>query len=406
MEAKKILVLCPKALIYGWKSEIERFATNTKTTEITGTAAQKRKAWKVNANWYITNHETLLQLEKYPEFNKQWDLIVSDEFHNYMNRKAKKTLALKKLKSDYFLGLTGTPILTKPDQLWSQLNIIAPKSFKSYWKWTDEYCKKKTNPFSQYTPIIDGVLNEEQFKGMLAPYFIRRTKEEVLTDLPDKIIKKIPLKLNKEQDKLYKQMKKEMVIEYGEEFHKSGTVLEQIIRLRQICLDPRILPEVGVDKPGVKTEAILNIVESSDNQIVIFTSYKTYANLIAAELKKKKITYELLTGDTKQKDRVGQLKRFQEGKSRIFLGTIKAGGVGLNLQCASTLIFADKDYSPAINEQSEARIHRIGQKNAAEIVTLYTTGTVDELMEKMLEERGAMINGVITPTTMWKEMMK
>jgi SNF2 family DNA or RNA helicase len=197
-----------------------------------------------------------------------------------------------------------------------------------------------------------------------------------------------------------------MIVECGDEFHKSGTVLEQIIRLRQICLDPRILPEVGIDKPGVKTEALLNIIESSDNQIVIFSSYKTYANLIAAELKKRKISYELLTGDTKQSVRVGQLKRFQEGKSKIFLGTIKAGGVGLNLQCASTLIFTDKDYSPAINEQSEARIHRIGQKNAAEIITLYTKDTVDELMEEMLEARGAMINGIITPTKMWQEMMK
>lgn len=402
--AKRILVLAPKALLYSWQKEIEKFSDDARTSVITGTAAKKRDAIKAKARWYITNHDTLVSADKFPELLHYWDLIIVDEFHNYMNRKAKKTLAVKKLPCEYFIGLTGTPILTKPDQLWSQLNIIAPKQFASYWNWVNQYCAQKANPFSKHTPIVTGVMNADVFKNMLAPFFIRRTKEEVLTDLPDKIYKPVPLKLNDKQRVLYKSMMVDFTIEEGDEFHKSGTVLEKIIRLRQICLDPRILPEVDIKEKGVKTEALLEIVTSSEEQMVIFTSLKTYANLISKELKVLKISHELLTGDTPQKDRENQLTRFQQGKSRIFVGTIKAGGVGLNLQNASTLIFMDKDFSPAINAQVEARIHRIGQKNVPNIITMYTEGTVDEVMEKMLKERGDMIDSVITATDLYARL--
>lgn len=404
--AKRILILAPKALLYSWKKEIEQFSDSTACSVITGTAKQKRDALNVKARWYITNHETLLKVLDYPQLMKAWDLIVADEFHNYMNRKAIKTKNIKKLKSEYFIGLTGTPILTKPDQLWSQLNIIDKKHFSSYWQWVEEYCAQKFNPYSKYTPIISGVLSTEAYKKMLAPYFIRRTKGEVLTDLPDRIYKAVPLKLNKKQASLYKTMFTDFTIEDGDDFHKAGTILEKIVRLRQICLDPRILPEIDTKEKGVKTEALIEIVKSSDEQMVIFTSSKIYANLIAYELRKLKITFELLTGDTPKKVREGQVDRFQSGKSRLFISTIKAGGVGLNLQCASTLIFLDKDYSPAINDQAESRIHRIGQKNVPQIITLYAEDTVDELMEKMLCARKDMIDSVITPTALYASLMK
>lgn len=404
--AKRILILAPKALLYSWKKEIEKFSDSTPCSVIMGTAKQKRDALSTKARWYITNHETLLKVLNYPELLKPWDLIVADEFHNYMNRKAIKTKNIKKLKSEYFIGLTGTPILTKPDQLWSQLNIIDKKHFTSYWQWVEAYCAQKFNPYSQFTPIISGVLNTASYKKMLAPYFIRRTKKEVLTDLPDRIYKTVPLKLNKKQASLYKSMMVDFTVEEGDDFHKAGTILEKIVRLRQICLDPRILPDIDMKEKGVKTEALLEIIKSTDEQMVIFTSSKVYAKLITSELFKLKITKELLTGDTPKKVREGQVERFQSGKSRLFISTIKAGGVGLNLQCASTLIFLDKDYSPAINDQAESRIHRIGQKNVPQIITLYTEGTVDELMEKMLAARKDMIDSVITPTALYKELVE
>lgn len=404
--AKKILVLAPKALLFSWKNEIEKFSDNPTCSVCIGTAAQKKKAFEATVRWYITNHETLLQIQSYPKLMQKWDLIVVDEFHNYMNRRAKKTLALKKLKSDYLFGLTGTPILTKPDQLWSQLNIIAPHNFRSFWNWVKLYCATKFNPFSGNADIVTGVLDVEKYKEMLAPYFIRHTKEEVLEDLPDKIYNEVPLQLNDKQQKLYKSMKKDMIVENGDDFYKSGTALEKLIRLRQICLDPRLLPELNITEKGVKTEALINILTSSEEQFVVFTSFKSYANLIAQELKDLGITYELLTGDTPTAERAVQVERFRAGQSRVFIGTIKAGGVGLNLQTASNLIFMDKDYSPAINAQTEARIHRIGQKNAAVITTLYTLGTVDELMEKMLAARGEMIDSVITPTMLYEALEK
>lgn len=406
VEASKILVLAPKALLFSWKNEIEKFSDISSCSVCIGTSVQKKKAFAQNARWYITNHETLLQITNYPKLAQEWDMIIVDEFHNYMNRKAKKTLVLKKLKTTYLLGLTGTPILTKPDQLWSQLNIIAPHKFKSFWNWVDMYCAQKANPFSQYSKIITGVLNVDSYKEMLAPYFIRHTKEEVLEDLPDKIYREVPLQLNDKQKKLYKSMKKDMIVEEGEDFHKSGTVLEKLIRLRQICLDPRLLPDLNITEKGVKTEALLEMLTGSEEQFVVFTSFKSYANLIAQELKDLKISFELLTGDTPTSERELQVERFRSGKSRIFIGTIKAGGVGLNLQTASNLIFMDKDYSPAINSQTEARIHRIGQKNAAVITTMYTMNTVDQLMEKMLRERGEMINSVITPSELCQELEK
>lgn len=416
INASKILVVCPKALQVNWYNEIKKWADKNSVGVCTGTYQNRSATLDEDFNWYIVNYAMLRPvkknnkwLPKYPQLtSREWDLIIFDESQNLMGRKSQQTRGAKKLKCEYLIELTGTPILTKPDQLWSQLNIIDNKKFSSYWAFVEEYLSTTMNPFSPRTPLITGVKDKEKFKDMLSNHMIRTTKEEVLPELPPKIYKTVPITLEGTQKKLYTQLEKEMVLECDKDMLKVGTVLEQQLRLRQLCLDPKIvIPDTKAK--SIKTEMILNYLDNIEDQAVIFTSFKSYANILYEALnstKKFKGKVGLFTGDTPDSERERIIREFKKGNLLLFLGTIKAGGVGLNLQTASELIFTDKDWSPKINEQVEDRVHRFGQVKSPIITSFVCENTVESDLEKVLSKRNDMINSVIVSSNILEEQRR
>lgn len=416
--ASKILIICPNSLKWNWLREIRVWADNKDVGVVDGTPKKKERTMAEEHTWYIAGYGSLQMQEdktrpinpkalpskykyrkafKYPRLDIQWDVVILDESQNVAGRKSQRTIGAGKLNTEYMLQLTGTPITTSPGQLWAQLHIIAPDEFTSYWKFVDNWLLTEHNMFSPQQPKVVGIRDVELFKAMLQRYMIRTEKKDVLTELPAKIYKTIEVHMGTKQAKMYAQMEAESFAINDEAFSLANTSIMRQLRLRQLCLDPQMLGKGFEGVPAAKTEALLEYVDNipKDMQIVIFTGFRTYANLLYAELSKHS-TCVLYTGAQTDTERRAAETSFRSGASRIFIGTIKAGGVGLNLQNASILLFTDKDWSPKINMQVEDRINRMGQIRSPEIVSFVVSNSIEEDIEQLLVERGDMIDSVIT----------
>lgn len=279
-------------------------------------------------------------------------------------------------------------MLNSPKDLWALLNLLYPDRFTSYWQFVERFCEIEENPFSS-TPKVQGIKNAEALHYTLIPFTLRRLKKDIMSYLPDKTYKTIKLDMEGEQLRMYRQMKKEMVIDFedGSEICAPST-LAQMLRLRQIAVSPRLL---GGSDEGVKTEALMEIIEEcieSGEKVVVFSYFKEYIKHIARLLNGRNILYGMLHGETRDADRERAKRTFLTNpECFVFLCTITAGGEGLNLQAASVMVFTDKDYVPGIMEQCEDRIHRDGQKKSPLIISLVCKKSIDELIEEILANK-------------------
>ena len=301
--------------------------------------------------------------------------------------------------------MTGSPIPNYPQELWSLLNFLYPKRFHSYWQFIERFCVQESVPYSPVSIIVD-VKNTPSLKYILDSIMIRRNKEELLKDLPEKRYKTIELEITGKQKELYDKMEKEMFFELENgETVEAAIPLTKLIRLRQLTLSPGIF---GVDCLGIKTQTILDILEDNDEKIVLFSISKKYINFLSEVLTKNKYTdFVKVTGDVSLPDREKAIEKFNTNpKTKLFLATIQTMGEGTNLQVASTLIFADKSWVPTINEQAENRIYRFGQKNKTLIISLFCKNTVDSAVEKALQSKNKIINKIMLLVEIFAEELR
>lgn len=416
--AKKTLVLCPLSVISSWEDHFAEWAPHLKVYSID----RKNRVSFENAlvigraDVYIMHWDVVRLI---PEVQKHiWFHVIADEAHRVGNREAQVTVRSKKLKWRFLSELTGTPMTSKPQQLWSLLNWAKPKRFTSYHRFFnhhvvsvqhsaggdcpanlghEEICLKDHKvPFS----VIIGVAHEKELLAEIAPYYVRRLKEDVLEDLPDKYYTTLKVELGAQQRRVYDQMKREMLAWVGEHEDEPLAVSQAIvklIRLQQLaCAYAEItwvkkrkrqpdgkwviedVRQVRLTDPSAKLDAVMEILDANpDKQFVVFSQSKQVVKLFEKRLHSKNIPYGILTGDTAQADRGNMVAMFQAGDLRVFTGTIQAGGVGITLTAASTVIFLDRSWSPAINKQAEDRLHRIGQKEAVQVIDIVARNTVD-----------------------------
>ena len=411
---KKTLIVVPAALKYNWESELQKWCDLSYVGTNYNEAKKRHKALAEKANIYVVNYE-MLDVVKYPElFETEWDLVVCDEAHKLKNLKTKWSRHLTgnsrgakykvaKLPRKKTILMTGTPLANNPLELFSLLHIQNPIEVSNRDMFVQNFCETAYNPFGR-EPLVVGVKNTEALHKMIAKYMFRRTKEDVL-DLPDKIYQNIEIQLSKDQQKYYKQLVKDYFVEREEnlDYLEVNTGMELALRLRQICLDPRIL---GLKGTSTKTQTIVELVQDTSQQIVIFTSFKTYANILKEELEKVGISISMYTGDTKHADRQKSIEDFQKGRNQVFLSTITAGGVGLNLQNANIVIFADKPYSPHLVKQAEDRCYRNGQKNKVTIISIVNRATVEDDIEYILQDKQNIIDQVIVEREIVERLLK
>lgn len=369
------------------------------------TAAIKARSHDI----YICHWEGL-RLERKIIHSVYWLGVIADEAQKAKNTKSQVFRALQACKTKYKTAITGTPADDKPQDMRAILYWLYP----NFWLWKDEsvfrdtllvYDWNEDGTYRKYQGIQKQML--PTFHKAIRPFYRRHLKkghccskhpEGVAPQMPDKTYRTIYTDLTPEQRKAYNQMRDEFVAWIGEHEDTplvANVAVSQLIRLQQFACgsmeligykevknkDGEIVkkPVYRMRDPSSKIDAIEDILDElgEDRPVVVFTQFKQFAYLLANRLRARKIDHALFTGDTSPKDRYDIVQRFQAGRLRVFIGTIAAGGTGLDLYRASTVVFADRSWSPSANKQAEDRLWRFGQKNAVEVIDLVARSTIE-----------------------------
>jgi len=413
----KTLIVTPGSVVSSWKWHINEIWPGARVAVINPKNRDDLiKKLRQPYHYYVIHWEALRLIEELQDVH--WWHVIIDEAHRAKNPKAQQTWYLKKLRTSYKTALSGTPADNAPQDLWSILNWLYPKTWSSHNRFDNYFIKIQmhnkgacfavvgkedgtTEPCGGYHKgtfkKVVGVANIDELQEAIAPYYIRRLKENVIDDLPDKYYTQIDVQLDARQRRIYNQMRSSMLSWLGaheDEPMPAPIVISQLTRLKQFALayaevittkkfdkkaeEWREVRTVKLTEPSSKLDAAMQkIVDNPDKQMVVFSESKQIINLLSVRLDAAKITYAKLTGDTPQAARGSVVQSFQDGLARIFLGTIHAGGEGITLTAASTVIFLDRTWNPSKNRQAEDRLHRIGQKNAVEVIDIVADDTVD-----------------------------
>jgi SNF2 family DNA or RNA helicase len=335
-----------------------------------------------------------------------WDCVILDEAHRIKNRKAQWTKNIKRLKAGSRHIMTGTGFVNKPDEVFSLLEFYHPREFTSYWKFRKHFCKEEKLQHIDVS-IVVGIRedNAEEFKRVVNERSVRRLKREVLRDLPDYYETPIYVDLNPVQKRMYREIKRELeTLDAQGELLTSVNVLSQLSRLRQICVATpevtatyydekaeRTRQDIRLVEPSAKLDALSELVESvvgSETKLIVFSNFTDPLALAEKRFEKAGIQYIRLRVTDQDHERAHKVSTFQDPKgAQIFLSTIPLGGEAITLTAASTVVFLDRSWSPAANDQAISRAHRPGQKNAVQVIRIEARNTVDQLVNLRLEKK-------------------
>lgn len=398
--AERILVVTLNSLKFNWESELMKWGSKP-ITIINGEKAKRTKQIsEYKTGYMVINYEGT---RLHPELtNIEWDTMICDEAHKLKNKDTLHTIACKKIDSAYRWALTGTPMENSPQELWSILNWLFPKSFSSYWKFVEQYCV--INEFDRDDKTIRvpiGAISTKEMHQLLEPVMIRRLKTEVLPDLPEKQYVNIPVEMSKDDKRVYKDILSEMVsiLDNGD-IIATPTVLTQYTRLKQCCISQHLLGTKRDKVTSAKLQALEDLIESSieNHKIVVFTCFSEALKIVRTNLNAKGWKTVEVFGEISPEGRQAAIQQFKSDPDcRIFLSTIQAGGTGLDgLQYASDMtIFLDKHPNPMKNLQAEDRSMRIGQKNALTIYSIINKDSIEEYIEYKLMRKETEFNSII-----------
>nr|WP_246657441.1 DEAD/DEAH box helicase [Clostridium perfringens] len=410
----KSIVVVPTSVIYNWMDEFEKFAPSIKIGLVHGSKSKRDKVLRdfkrglgikveeenLKEKSYekydvlLTTYGTLKNDEKAYE-NLSFDYCIIDEAQNIKNPAAQATLSVKNIKSRCNIALTGTPIENNLMELWSIFDFVMPG-----YLFTKERFRERF--------ILDES-NLSELKSLITPFILRRLKEDVLSELPEKLEKKYLVEMKGKQKQLYSFYVKAIKNQLNENksSEKSGrdkiNLFAYLTKLREICLDPSlVVPDYtgGSSKLTVVKEIVKDASESG-KKILLFSQFTSVLKKIEEDFKKEDISYLYLDGGTSAKDRVERVKKFNEDSNiKVFLISLKAGGVGLNLTSASVVIHFDPWWNPAVEDQATDRAHRFGQENKVEVIKLVAKDTIEEKIVLMQEDKRELIQSLMDGKTM------
>lgn len=379
---KKSIVITPTALIYNWKSELEKFAPTLKVGILHAVKSEREKILDNIDNYdvLLTTYTTYKNdMDKYKNIN--FDYCIIDESQNIKNPDAIITKAIKKINAKVRFALTGTPIENNLMELWSIFDFIMPGYLYNKSKFKSTFVNNEKN-------IIE-------LKNLIKPFILRRTKKEVITELPDKIEQKIIIDLEKEHKKAYKGYVNLITRKIKENNQDNITVFSYLTKLRQLCLSPELMVK-NYQGRNSKLDVLINIIkDSSDKKILVFSQFTKVLEVIGKRLNEENISYSYLDGKTSAKDRVKLVEEFNTNNNKVFLISLKAGGTGLNLTSANIVVHFDPWWNPAVEDQASDRAHRIGQKNVVNVIKLIAKDTAEERVINLQETKKELIEDVI-----------
>jgi SNF2 family DNA or RNA helicase len=386
----RVLVVAPASVKYQWEGEIRRFTK--RAVQVIEGGPDDRKDQYSGATFYrLVNYE---QVVRDRDAINAWkpDVIVLDEAQRIKNWASKTSQAVKKLVSRYAVVLTGTPLENKLEELYSIVQFVDERRFGPAFQFLQDHrvLDEKGN--------LTGYRNLDKIRERLEPIFLRRTRAEVLTQLPGRTDNTVYVELSAEQRTPYEEQRTTLARLLGKSFLTDADrkrILACMANLRLICDSTFLFDKSTHHSP--KLDEFAELVPEllvGDHKLVVFSQWETMLNLAAAVIDRLGVKYALLHGGMSGKDRKAVMEEFKTDPGcRVFLST-DAGGVGLNLQVADTVVNLELPWNPAVLEQRIARVHRLGQERPVRVINLVTRGTVEEKVLKTLESKQALFDGV------------
>ena len=396
--SKKTLVVAPTSLVYNWRDEAQKFAPQLNVAVVSGNVSERMSILNEaeGANIIVTSYALLRRdIEQYNEMSFEYCFI--DEAQHIKNPDTLNAKSVKQINARCYFALTGTPIENGLTELWSIFDFIMPGYLMSQ----SDFVSQFVLPVSRYDD--NAPLND--LSTLIKPFVLRRMKKDVLKELPEKIETKISAPLSKEQEKLYsaylekarKEVKTEIAVNGYSKSHIK--ILAVLTRLRQLCCHPSLFIE-NYDGSSGKMDLLMELLEDSmdsGHRCLIFSQFTGMLKLISHELEKSSIGFYYLDGNTKANERIELVNNFNKGDKPVFLISLKAGGTGLNLTGADTVIHYDPWWNPAVEDQASDRAYRIGQENIVQVIKLISEGTIEDKIFKLQQKKRDLIDNLIKP---------
>ena len=372
-KVKKVLILCPRSVLYEWKKHLADWFPEIIACFVRGTQEIRSNEWITPAHIYVTSYDTLRSdLENNvlaPEKWDSFDVVVVDEAHHLKNPNTNRSRAIRKLRPNFRWALTGTPIQNKIEDMAAIFDFLYPNYLTSY----DLY--------------------EERLKKKIAPYFLRRRKQDVLKDLPPKTQTDIWLEMSEEQKAEYDRAEREIVSEIeglGERVTKQH-IFAKMQRLKQICNFPsgkNTSPKLDALKEQVED------ISDSGNKVIVFSQYIDQGvSKLVSSLNSRTA---MIKGEQSDLERQTEIDRFKHSdKTSVLVASLRSGGEGLNLTEASYVVHFDHWWNPAVMWQAEDRVHRRGQTQNVNVYSYWMNETIDERIYEILERKGLLIQNVV-----------
>ena len=397
MKRKPSVVVVPKSLVFNWIDEARKFTPKLRLLNYTGTSRKEAVKEAFAAGGFdvlITTYATMLK--DIGDLSQiEFDYAILDESQAIKNSKAQCSKASRLLKADHRLAMTGTPIENHLGELWSLFEFLNPGMLGNSTFFSQLTRQKKSNEADREEILA-------ALSRALKPYLLRRTKEQVLTDLPPKTEQTLHCEMVPSQNKAYKELKEYYRVKLAKKITTEGLdrakiqVLEALLRLRQVACDPRLVDETA--KPGAKLELLqqqIKEVVSEGHKALVFSQFTSLLSLVKQQFDQAGIEYEYLDGQSTK--RAASVKRFQEDPTvQTFLISLKAGGHGLNLTAADYVFLLDPWWNPAVEAQAIDRAHRMGQVNPVMAYRLVCCNTVEEKILELQESKRELAEKVIS----------
>lgn len=394
---KPVLIVAPSTLTYNWLREIDKFTTDVKALLISGTKDERKELIKTVADYeFVITSYPLLRRDIAEYKNIDFSYCFIDEAQYIKNYKTLNAVSVKKIRAEHKFALTGTPIENSLMELWSIFDFVMHGYLKSSREFRERY---------EIPAIKDGDVSiGESLRSAIKPFVLRRMKNDVLDELPEKIETTMYADLTKEQKAVYMAYLtsvKEEAAGIIKDRRSRFAILTLLLRLRQICCHPLLFDDEYSEGSG-KLELLMELIRNSfeaGHRLLVFSQFRSMLDIVAKELEKEKIDYYYINGATPVNERTEMAEKFNAGYATVFLVSLKAGGTGLNLVGADMVVHYDPWWNPAVMDQATDRAYRIGQTRAVQVIKLAARGSIEEKILKLQERKRVLADDIIRVNT-------
>ncbi len=394
-DAGPALVAAPASVVLNWRRELQRFAPSLNVIVLNTTTHRQEAISQAAAADVVLTTYGLFVTEAEHLKEKQWNTVCLDEAHVIKNRDTKTSQAVMQLKATHRIILTGTPVQNHLGELWNLFQFINPGLLGSY----DQFSQKYIIPIEQQ----DSKERSRQLKRIVQPFILRRTKQEVIEELPEKTEVIMPVELSEDEMTVYEIIRRRAkeLLELEGANSPSMNTLAEITRLRQAACSAQ-LAEPSSHQPSSKINTLMQLLEEivgGGNSVLVFSQFTSFLALVRQALSAASISYAYLDGSVPMKERDQLVQDFQRGRQQVFLISLKAGGLGLNLTGANYVIHLDPWWNPAIEQQATDRAYRIGQRQNVTVYHLISQHTIEEKILRLHETKRNLADALLEGTS-------